>query len=57
MISAEKVPGSFDFCHPRGVDFASEAPRLKVMTQVATNEESEIAVFFLQLTCITMSDA
>ena len=23
MISAEKVPGSFDFCHHRGVDFAS----------------------------------
>ena len=22
MISAEKVPGSFDFCHHRGVDFA-----------------------------------
>ena len=21
MISAEKVPGSFDFCHHRGVDF------------------------------------
>ena len=29
MISAEKVPGSFDFCHHRGVDFASEAPRTK----------------------------
>ena len=23
MISAEKGPGSFDFCHHRGVDFAS----------------------------------
>ena len=23
MISAEKVPVSFDFCHHRGVDFAS----------------------------------
>ena len=23
MISAEKVPGPFDFCHHRGVDFAS----------------------------------
>ena len=23
MVSAEKVPGSFDFCHHRGVDFAS----------------------------------
>ena len=23
MISAEKVSGSFDFCHHRGVDFAS----------------------------------
>ena len=23
MISTEKVPGSFDFCHHRGVDFAS----------------------------------
>ena len=23
MISAEKVPGSFDFCHHGGVDFAS----------------------------------
>ena len=23
MISAEKVPGSFDFCHSREVDFAS----------------------------------
>ena len=23
MISAEKVPGSLDFCHHRGVDFAS----------------------------------
>ena len=32
MISAEKVSGSFDFCHHRGVDFASEAPRAKAMT-------------------------
>ena len=23
VISAEKVPGSFDFCHHHGVDFAS----------------------------------
>ena len=23
ITSAEKVPGSFDFCHHRGVDFAS----------------------------------
>ena len=23
MISAKRVPGSFDFCHHRGVDFAS----------------------------------
>ena len=34
MISAEKVPGSFYFCHRRGVDFASasSAPRAKAMT-------------------------
>ena len=32
MISAEKVPGSFDFCHHREVDFASYAPRAKAMT-------------------------
>ena len=32
MISAEKAPGSFDFCHHRGVDFASYAPRAKAMT-------------------------
>ena len=32
MISAEKVPGSFDFCHHRGVDFASYAPRAKAIT-------------------------
>ena len=32
MISAKKVPGSFDFCHRRGVDFASYAPRAKAMT-------------------------
>ena len=32
MISAEKMLGSFDFCHLRGVDFASEAQRAKAMT-------------------------
>ena len=32
MINAEKLPGSFDFCHHCGVDFASLAPRAKAMT-------------------------
>ena len=51
MISDEKVPGLYDFCHHRGVDFASWAPRAKAMTWVASNEECfsseiwEIAVF------------
>ena len=28
MIRAEKVPGSFDFCHHRGVDFACKSDDL-----------------------------
>ena len=32
MISAEKVPGSFDFCRHPGVDFASELTRAEAMT-------------------------
>ena len=46
MISAEKVPGSwFDFCHHRGVDFASMTYKVATNEECSISEIWEIAVF------------